>query len=80
MEGKIKLRSCKTFFPDILYKGVLFMPHEDLNLAYMGSQNKSYGWSVMDAQAIWLAKVITGGIQLPSKQDMLEDMQSWVHR
>ena len=61
-----------------LFLGVVFMKGGNLRLSYLGAQNQVYSWTKLDTQAEWLAQVLSGRIQLPSRDAMEQDIQDWM--
>ena len=57
--------------------GIVFTSGGNHKLSYLGTQNQIYTWSLLDVQAAWLANALSGLIDIPKKEEMLENMESW---
>ena len=76
----LRLKSDLSFYPDNLYKGMVWMKGGNGKLLYIGVQNQRYTFPMFEAQAFWICKYITGGLLLPSRQNMQNDIEYWRKR
>ena len=74
----LRLTTRNRMYPDHLYKGIFW--HTQPRLIYLGMQKFYYILPYFDSQAWYARDVILGRIQLPSKQEMLADIESWQAR
>jgi trimethylamine monooxygenase len=56
MDGKLRLQSSLSLFPDNLYKGSVYLLGGDNKLFYMGIQDQYYTFTMFDVQALWICK------------------------
>jgi trimethylamine monooxygenase len=56
MEGKLRLQSSLSMFPDNLYKGSVYLLGGNNQLFYMGIQDQLYSFTMFDVQALWICK------------------------
>lgn len=68
------------FYPDNLYKGIVWTKGGNGKLLYLGAQGSEYSLTLFDAQAYWVCKYIAGDIKLPDKIEMLNDIEKWKQR
>ncbi|XP_060586115.1 trimethylamine monooxygenase-like [Ruditapes philippinarum] len=80
MEDKLRLTSDVSFYPDNLYKGVLWVNGGDNKLFYVGVQNQYFSFTMFDVQAVWVFMYINGKIKKKSRGEMQKDIQKWVQR
>ena len=71
-----------TFYPDGLYKGVLFTAGGNNKLMYLGTQNQHFSMVMFDIQAQWALQYITGQLEIPKTgqafQDDITEWRSWL--
>ena len=77
MQDELRLRADKFFYPDNLYKGVLWIKGGNHKLLYVGMQYNIYHFVKYACQAMWACQNIMGKIELPSKDVMLADIAMW---
>lgn len=76
MADDIRLRAKKNcYFPDNLYKGVVFI--DKLNVFYLAMQKQSFTFNMFDVQSMYVLDIIAGRIALPNKLRMHEDLRLW---
>jgi trimethylamine monooxygenase len=73
MEDRLKLRTRNRLATADLYKGVAFVHNP--KVLYLGMQDQWYTFNMFDAQAWWARDVILGRIALPSKAEMIADVE-----
>ena len=73
----LRLKSELSFYPDNLYKGMVWMKGGNGKLLYIGVQNQRYTFPMFEAQAFWICKYITGGVMFPNRQNMQKDIDLW---
>lgn len=78
LEDKIRLRCPNVLYPPYLYKGTVFTEGGCNRVMYIGVQDQYYTFTMFDVQAYWAIKYLTGKINLPGKNDMVEDWKTWV--
>ena len=67
-----------TFYPDNLYKGVLWVHGRNNKIMYLGTQNQLFSMVMFDIQAIWVVQYITGRLQIPkTRETLLRDIEKW---
>ena len=66
-----------TFYPNNLYKGVLFMKGGNQRVLYLGTQSQLYTFPMFDVQAAWTCRFIMGLLKLPEHGAMLQDIKVW---
>ena len=67
-----------TFYPDGLYKGVIFTTGGNNKLMYLGSQNQYFSMVMFDIQAQWALQYITGRLEIPkTRQALVDDIAKW---
>ena len=67
MSEELRLKSDMLFYPENLYKGILWMNGGNDKLMYIGLIYNVFHFNVYEAQAIWACRNIIGKIQLPSR-------------
>ena len=76
LPDELRLKTPNCLYPNNLYKGIIF--NDCPRLVYLGMQDQYYTFNMFDAQA-WLARdYMLGKMELPSKEQRLEDIDSWV--
>lgn len=76
LPDELRLKTPNCLYPNNLYKGIIF--NDCPRLVYLGMQDQYYTFNMFDAQA-WLARdYMIGKMELPSKEQRLEDIDSWV--
>jgi trimethylamine monooxygenase len=75
MEEKLKLRTNNRLYPVDLYNGVVWV--ENTKCLYLGMQDQWYTFNMFDAQAWYARDVILGKQDLPSKNEMYADIETW---
>ena len=76
-ELRLKTELPVPFYPDNLYKGIVWIKGGSGKLLYLGAQNAAYTFPLFEVQAVWACKYITGGINLPDHSEMLQDIKVW---
>ena len=71
----LKLSTKNILYPAQLYNGVAFI--DNPKCMYLGMQDQFYTFTMFDLQAWYVRDVILGRIKLPSKEDMLADVDKW---
>ena len=78
LPDELRLKTPNCLYPNNLYKGIIF--NDCPRLVYLGMQDQYYTFNMFDAQA-WLARdYMLGKMELPSTEQRLEDIDSWVAR
>jgi trimethylamine monooxygenase len=49
-------------------------------LLYVGVQDQYYTFTMFDCQAKWVVQYLMGEVKLPSRDEMLEDINKWTTR
>jgi trimethylamine monooxygenase len=78
LPSELALKSRNVLYPANLYKGVVWQ--QNTNLFYLGAQDQYYTFNMFDAQAWFARDVMTGLIELPSRQAREADIQLWIER
>ena len=78
MSEELRLKTELLFYPENLYKGILWINGGNNKLMYIGMQYMIVHFITYDCQAIWAARYITGKISLPSTEEMHSDSMKWV--
>ena len=73
MSEELALKADMPFYPENLYKGVLWLKGGNNKLMYIGMQYNFFHFVTFECQAIWACQNITGKLHLPSKEDMNAD-------
>ena len=73
----LRLKGELSFYPDHLYKGILWMNGGNERLLYLGSQNQAFTLAMFDVQAFWACKYITGLLTVPDQKSMLQNIEYW---
>lgn len=77
LPDELRATSKLSYYPDNLYKGILWVKGGDDRVFYLGNQDQFYSFTMFDVQALWACKVITGKIKIPEKATMLQDIEVW---
>ena len=77
MSEELRLKTDNLFYPENLYKGVLWMNGGNDKLMYIGVVNNVFAFIAFEAQAIWACRNIMNSIKLPSKDEMRADIEQW---
>ena len=80
MSEELRLKSNMLFYPENLYKGILWMKGVNNKLMYIGLIYNNFFFNVHEAQAIWACRNIIGKIQLPSRAEMQADIDIWTNK
>lgn len=80
MESKLHLNTKNLFFPNHLYKGVVFTEAGNNQLFYLGMQNQAYSFTMFDLQSVWVLKNIIGQLPVPSGDVAKDYCQKWMRR
>ena len=80
MSEELALKADMPFYPENLYKGVLWLKGGNNKLMYIGMQYNFFHFVTFECQAIWACQNITGKLHLPSKEDMNADCTEWVDK
>ena len=73
MADDLRLRTANRLATADLYKGVAWVHNP--KLFYLGMQDQWYTFNMFDAQAWWARDVMMGRIALPSKEEMVADVE-----
>ena len=66
-----------AYYPDHLYKGILWMNGGNKRLLYIGVQNQAFSLALFDVQASWACKYTAGLLNIPVPKQMFQDMEHW---
>ena len=78
LPDELRLKTPNCLYPNNLYKGIFF--NECPNLIYLGMQDQYYTFNMFDAQA-WVARdYMLGRMELPNREQRLEDISNWVSK
>ena len=77
LDSQLKLKTANVLYPNHLYKGVVFTQAADHKLFYMGMQNLVYSFPLYDLQAQLIVKLVSKEHSLPSRDQMVEDIESF---
>ena len=81
LRGKLSFDIPNSFYPDGLYKGVVFLPAARGRLLFIGAQIQAYSLSMFDCQAQWAMSYILGKVGRDvSRTAMEEDIKQWAER
>lgn len=75
LENSLRLRTKNVLYPDNLYKGVFWV--DNPNLMYLAMQDLYYTFTLFDAQAWYARDYVLGHVNLPSADQMREEIASW---
>ena len=73
----LRLYTKRLYYPEGLYKGVLWMNGGNNKFMYVGMHYNIYGLNLIEAQAVWACRNIMGTLELPSKDDMCVENAHW---
>lgn len=76
----LRLKTKMLFFPENLYKGILWMNGGNDKLMYIGMQYNVFHFITYECQAVWATRYITGKIELPSRGEMKADISRWAEK
>ncbi len=74
----LRLKTANRLATADLYKGVVW--NHNPKLFYIGMQDQWFTFNMFDAQAWYARDIIMGRIQLPSKEEMIKDVEDRVAR
>lgn len=77
LSGELRLKATMLYYPENLYKGILWMKGGNNKLMYLGAQYNVYCFDLFDAQAIWACSNIMGTRQLPNREEILAEIADW---
>ena len=80
MEERLRLKTANVWYPQGLYKSILWTQGGNDKVLYMGMVNQCYTFPMFDAQANWVVSYITGELTLPEKETMESDSKKWIAR
>ena len=75
MEESLKLRTNNRLYPVNLYNGVVWT--DNPKCMYLGMQDQWFTFNMFDAQAWYARDLILDRLEVPSKQEMLADIDKW---
>ena len=75
MSDDLRLKTNNRLYPVDLYNGVVWAHNP--KLMYLGMQDQWYTFNMFDAQAWYSRDVIMGRLDVPSKDEMLGDIEKW---
>ncbi len=75
IEESLRLKTGNELYPPNLYKGVFWL--DNPKLMYLGMQDQYYTFTFFDVQAFAARDFVLGRLPLPSRQEMVEDIESW---
>ena len=68
------------YYPEQLYKGVIFSGGGNNQMMYLGMQNQAFSFPMFDAQALWALQYVLKNIALPGEDDMKNHTKMWSQR
>ena len=77
LPDELRATSKLSYYPDHLYKGILWMKGGDGRIFYIGIQDQYYSFSMFDVQALWACQAIIGKVKIPDRTTMLQDIAVW---
>ena len=80
MEDRLRLKSRNVWYPEGLYKSILWTRGGNNKVLYIGVLNQIYSFTMFDVQAKWAVNYIMGELKLPDKQEMESDSRKWITR
>ena len=80
MSEELRLKTDNLFYPENLYKGVLWMNGGNDKLMYIGMVYSFLTFITYEAQAIWACRNIIGSIKLPSRDEIRADIERWTKK
>ena len=72
----LRIKPEMSFYPDNLYKGIVWMKDGNFKFMYLGVLSMSF-LNLIDVQALWVCQYIMNHEQLP-REEMLVDIQKYV--
>lgn len=75
MPDSLRLKTNNRLYPVDLYNGVAWA--DNPKLMYLGMQDQWYTFNMFDAQAWYVRDLIMGRLSVPSKDEMLVDIDHW---
>jgi len=73
----LRLKTKNTLYPP-LFKGVVWP--ENTKLFYLGMQDQFYTFTLFEVQAYYVAQILEGHIDLPSADEMKDDVLQWIQK
>ena len=80
LEESLRLKTLNVFYPEGLYKSILWTQGGNNKVLYIGMRDREYSFTMFDAQAHWAVNYIMGTVALPDKQTMESDSKKWIAR
>ena len=80
MERNLRMRSENVYFPNQLYKGIVFVRGGNKRLIYLGRQKQAFSFPLVDAQARWSLLYVLGYIKIPGSEAMIKNIRKWTNR
>ena len=80
VEPILRMKPENVYYPNQLYKGVVFLNGGGNQMMYVGMQNQAFSFPMFDAQAMWSLSYILGDIKVPTKDEMVKDVRKWTDR
>ena len=80
LEDRLRLKSRNVWYPEGLYKSILWTRGGNNKVLYIGILNQIYSFTMFDVQAKWVVNYIMGELKLPDKQEMESDSRKWITR
>ena len=77
LPDNLRIKPETSFYPDNLYKGIVWMKDGNCKFLYLGVLYTSYFLNMLDVQALWACLFIMCN-EKPSRDDMLLDMEKYV--
>jgi trimethylamine monooxygenase len=74
----LRLRTANVLYPPNLYRGVFWL--DNPSMMYLGMQDQYYTFSLFDVEAFNARDFVLGRLPLPSRDEMAEDIDSWLDR
>ncbi|MGH3097102.1 MAG: NAD(P)-binding domain-containing protein [Streptosporangiales bacterium] len=75
VEDSLRLRTANVLYPPNLYKGVFWLG--DPRMMYLGMQDQYYTFTLFDAEAWYARDYVLGRLELPSREAMTDDVDTW---
>jgi len=81
LREELRMKCKNLFYPPGLYKGIVWTAGGNNKLLYCGAQDQYYTYTMFEACALWIVKMIQGEMPaLPDKETMEADWAKWVAR
>ena len=80
LEDRLRLKSRNVWYPEGLYKSILWTRGGNNKVLYIGILNQIYSFTMFDVQAKWAVNYIMGELKLPDYQEMESDSRKWITR